>query len=87
MNRPWISFCPSEGRLVVGPSENWQKPEELTEILLGRGMIDFDKPVKVYLNLNLANRKVRPSLKELLEDFYERCDRERPVLAKVELSL
>src|SRR5260370_14633588 len=58
-------------------------------VWLGQGMIDFEKPVKIFVNmqLRLANRKVTPSAALLLEDLYLRGDRQRQFLAKVELSL
>jgi hypothetical protein len=58
-------------------------------VWLGPGMIDFDKPVNIYVNIHLgyANRKVVPKLGTLLEDFYERGDRQRLFYAKVELPL
>jgi dienelactone hydrolase len=56
---------------------------------LGQGMIDFDKNVTVYVNgqVRLANRKITPSLTTLLEDFYQRGDRQRLFWAKAEFSL
>lgn len=58
-------------------------------VWLGQGMIDFEKPVSVNVNsqLFLGNRRIRPSLAELLEDFYQRGDRERLYWAKLELTL
>ena len=52
-------------------------------------MIDFEKPVKIYINLQLSwpNRKITPNTAVLLEDLYLRGDRQRQFLAKVELSL
>jgi hypothetical protein len=57
-------------------------------VWLGPGMIDFDKPVKIYVNvtLSLANRKIVPNLATLLEDVYQRGDHQRVFLAKVELA-
>jgi hypothetical protein len=58
-------------------------------VWLGQGMIDFEKPVKIYINLQLSwpNRKITPNTAVLLEDLYLRGDRQRQFLAKVELSL
>jgi dienelactone hydrolase len=56
---------------------------------LGRGMIDFDKPVSVNVDLGskeLKDLKVKPSLGVLLEDFFERGDRQRLYLARVEVK-
>jgi pimeloyl-ACP methyl ester carboxylesterase len=57
-------------------------------VWLGEGTIDYEKPVTVYLNqrLALANRKVTPNLGTLLEDVYQRGDRQRRFWAKLELS-
>jgi dienelactone hydrolase len=56
---------------------------------LGRGMIDFDKPVSVNINLGdkvLNNLTVKPSLGVLLEDFYDRGDRQRLYLARIDVK-
>lgn len=57
-------------------------------VWLGPGMIDFEKPVQVYLNSHVhsSNRKVTPKLGTLLEDFYARGDRQRLFVAKLELT-
>jgi pimeloyl-ACP methyl ester carboxylesterase len=54
-------------------------------VWLGRDMIDFTKPLTVRINggLVLTNRKVTPSLSTLLEDLYERGDRQRVYWAKL----
>lgn len=58
-------------------------------VWLGRGMIDFDKPISI--NVGVASRwkdrKVTPSLTTLLEDFYERGDRSRLFLVKIPLGI
>jgi predicted esterase len=53
----------------------------------GESMIDFDRPVTIRVNLNpvWANKKVEPRLETLLEDLYQRGDRQRPFVAKVDL--
>jgi pimeloyl-ACP methyl ester carboxylesterase len=57
---------------------------------LERGMIDFDKPVTVKLNFGsipkLNGVMIKPSLTTLLEDFFERGDRQRLFLARIELK-
>jgi pimeloyl-ACP methyl ester carboxylesterase len=58
-------------------------------IWLGSGMIDFDKPVNIRVqpyNL-MVNRLIRPDLGTLLEDFYQRGDRQRLFLARIDFSL
>jgi dienelactone hydrolase len=62
---------------------------EKVTLWLGRGMIDFDKPVTV--NVNLGEKKlnsvtVKPSLGVLLEDFFDRGDRQRLYLARIEVK-
>jgi hypothetical protein len=51
----------------------------------GRTMIDFDRGVTVRLNLTIAmaDRKVTPNLGVLLEDLYERGDRQQLFLARL----
>jgi predicted esterase len=53
------------------------------------GMIDFEKPIKLYVNAQqaFAKRKVVPSLETLLEEFYLQGDRQRVFLAKLEVGL
>jgi pimeloyl-ACP methyl ester carboxylesterase len=52
---------------------------------LGRGMVDFEKPVTINWNQNIRykDRKLTPDLGTLLEDFYERGDRSRLFLVKI----
>jgi hypothetical protein len=56
-------------------------------IWLGRGMIDFAKPVTVRFNTlttwNSGGKPIPPSFHTLLEDFYQRSDRQRLFLAKI----
>lgn len=55
----------------------WLRPE----------MVDFDKPVQVFLNSGgLSKRKVTPDLATLLEDFYQRGDRQQLFFAKLEFN-
>jgi hypothetical protein len=54
----------------------------------GTPMIDFDKPVLIRVGLETKhNNKVSPSLATMLEDLYQRGDRQRLFLAKVSLDL
>ena len=54
-------------------------------------MIDFDKPIVLRVNQAVVtrwnNQKVTPSLATLLEDFYQRGDRQRLYLARLDISL
>lgn len=58
-------------------------------VWLGPGMIDFSKPVTLYLNMQQRwiNRPVTPSLATLLEDFYLRGDRQRLYWARLDFTL
>jgi hypothetical protein len=55
---------------------------------LAKEMIDFTKPLTVRLNggLAFANKKAIPSLSTLLEDLYQRGDRQRLFWAKIQFS-
>jgi hypothetical protein len=55
----------------------------------GEGMIDFDKPVTVRLNLAPVwnNRKITPSLAVLLEDLALRGDKQTLFVAKVAVNV
>jgi pimeloyl-ACP methyl ester carboxylesterase len=57
-------------------------------VWFGQGMIDFDKNVTVYVNLQAkwANRKITPNVTTLLEDFYQRGDRQQLFWAKAEFT-
>ena len=66
-------------------AKNWKT----VNIWLTRGMIEFDKPVAIWMGTELRKKdlKVSPSMATLLEDFYLRGDRSRLYLAKIELPL
>lgn len=55
----------------------------------GQSTINFDKPLTVYINLKpyLIKRTIAPSLAVLLEDLYQRNDRQRLFLAKIDFNL
>jgi hypothetical protein len=55
----------------------------------GIDQIDFDRPVTVRVNMAPVwnNRKVKPSLAALLEDLFERGDRQQLILLKLALNL
>ncbi len=57
-------------------------------VWLARGMIDFDKPVIVRVNytIKLNGVKIKPSLETLMEDFYQRGDRARLYVARIDLK-
>jgi hypothetical protein len=55
----------------------------------GESMVDFDKPVSVFVGLSVRvnKRKITPTLDILLRDLAERGDRQRLFLAKIDLKL
>jgi predicted esterase len=58
-------------------------------VWLGSGMIDFEKPVTFRINgreTAWRNRPVKPNLGVLLEDFYQRGDRQRLFWARVDFN-
>ena len=57
-------------------------------VWLGPGMVDFDKPITLRVNGAVAagKRPVKPSLETLLEDLYQRGDRQRVYWAKVDFN-
>ena len=56
-------------------------------VLVGKGLVDIEKPVKVRWNkLPLKDVKIEPKVAVILEDLYERADRQRIVFDKIELK-
>ncbi len=55
----------------------------------GEGMIDFDKPLTVRVNLAPVwnNRKIAPNLAVLLEDLAQRGDKQTLFVAKVAVNV
>ena len=78
-----------QGRIAEGNQiiVNVRGLKQLT-VWLSRDMVDFTKPVTVRVNGGILwnNRRVTPSLATLMEDFYERRDRQRLFLAKIDLD-
>ncbi|HLJ92686.1 MAG TPA: PHB depolymerase family esterase [Gemmataceae bacterium] len=74
----------SEGNHLTVNAHGFKK----VAIWLGPGMIDFEKPLMIHLNgrIQSSNRKIQPNLGTLLEDFYQRGDRQRLFYAKVEFA-
>jgi pimeloyl-ACP methyl ester carboxylesterase len=57
-------------------------------VWLGPGMINFDQKVKVQINgAAPLQMTVQPSLETLLEDFYQRGDRQQVFLARIKLKM
>jgi pimeloyl-ACP methyl ester carboxylesterase len=60
---------------------------ELT-IWFGKGMVDYTKPVKVQVtDAKPLTKDITPQIPVLMEDLYERADRQRPYFAKVEVKM
>jgi pimeloyl-ACP methyl ester carboxylesterase len=76
----------TEGNQISVYVKNYKK----VTIWLGPGgVIDLTKPVSISLNtgLRVKEKMLTPSLATLLEDFYQRGDRQRLFVVKVELGL
>lgn len=59
-------------------------------VWFGRGMVDYAKPVKVTVNgvqTKPLNNKVAPEVPVLMEDLYERGDRQRPYFARLDFKV
>jgi hypothetical protein len=57
-------------------------------IWFGRGMLDYTKPVKVKVNGGKpVTEKISPKIEVLMEDLYQRGDRQRPYFEKIELKV
>jgi enterochelin esterase-like enzyme len=85
------AFASTMSAKVTNPSQIDVKTSGLKQITVwfSRGMqADITKPLTI--NVNLAARwsakMVKPSLTTLLDDFYERGDRQRLYIAKVEIN-
>jgi pimeloyl-ACP methyl ester carboxylesterase len=80
---------PGTNDVIVRTSGLGQLTVWLGRSVKGTGMIDFDKPVSVKVNLSAlwTNRKVTPSLGVLLEDLYQRGDRQMLFVARIDLEL
>ena len=57
-------------------------------VWIGRSMIDFDQPVSIKINNKQpwtnGNKPIKPNRSVLLEDFYQRCDRQRLFAEKID---
>jgi acetyl esterase/lipase len=61
---------------------------EQVSVWFGRGLkIDITKPVVITVNMKAYERKVKPDLSLLLDDLYERGDRQRLYIARVSFDL
>src|SRR5262249_31984265 len=75
----------------IGKNQVSMTTESVNKVSIWLSMqhhVDFEQPLLVYVNTNsVFNQKVKPSLKTLLEDQYERGDRQRVFVARVELTV
>ena len=61
--------------------------KELT-VWFGRGMLDYSKPVRLKVNDNKPiTEKITPQIPVLMEDLYDRGDRQRPYFYRAELRV
>src|SRR5262249_62222273 len=57
-------------------------------VWFGKGMVDYTKPVKVTVNSNKPETKqITPQIPVLMEDLYERGDRQRPYFMFMDFQL
>jgi hypothetical protein len=57
-------------------------------VWFGRGMLDYSKPVRVKVNdARPVTKSITPSIEVLMEDLYQRSDRQRPYFEKLELKV
>jgi hypothetical protein len=88
--RQLLSGGTLSGRISDGNNINvWIRGFKRATVWLGPGMVDADKPLVVKVNGSVlgGKRSAKPSLEVLMEDLYQRGDRQRPYWAKVEFGL
>jgi pimeloyl-ACP methyl ester carboxylesterase len=60
---------------------------ELT-VWFGRGMLDYSKPVRVKVNDGKSvTKQISPQIPVLMEDLYERADRQRPYFERIDMKV
>jgi len=93
---PRVQPASLSGRISIETNHIYVKTTGLGQVTVwlgrnskGEDMIDFDRPLTVTVGFaNLwTNRKVTPSLEVLLEDLYQRGDRQQLFLAKIPMKL
>ncbi len=84
------------GRIDAASNEVYVKATGVRQVTVwlgrnakGEGMVDFERPLTVRVNLapRWNNRKVTPSLEVLLKDLLERGDRQRLFVARLDFKL
>jgi hypothetical protein len=88
--RPRVSPAMLHGRIDPSSNDVFIRATGVDDVTLwlgrnsgGRTMIDFDRKVTVRVNLSVTERRATPSLAVLLEDLYERGDRQQLFLARL----
>jgi pimeloyl-ACP methyl ester carboxylesterase len=57
-------------------------------VWFGKGMVDYNKPVKVQVSDSKpVTKTITPEIPVLMEDLYERADRQRPYFAKLDFKV
>ena len=77
------------GKIVEGNQINVRAlgMKEVT-VWFGKGMLDYDKPVRLKVgDRKLVTKTVKPQIGVLLEDLFDRADRQRPYFEKAEFRL
>jgi pimeloyl-ACP methyl ester carboxylesterase len=83
----WTGFTPAHIRArIVEGNQILVEPFGMNRlsIWLGKGMIDYSKPVRVLINNKSFKKEMTPKLSVLLEDLYERGDRQRPYYQRID---
>jgi predicted esterase len=57
-------------------------------VWFGKGMLDYSKPVRVKINdAKPVTQTISPNIEVLMEDLYQRGDRQRPYFEKIDLKV
>lgn len=88
--KPLMAPATLQGRIAESNTINVHaKNYRQIYVWLARGMVDFDKPVTVNLNTGtkINQRKITPNMGILMEDFYQRGDRQRLYVYRIDLTM
>jgi hypothetical protein len=57
-------------------------------VWFGKGMVDYTKPVQLFVGeMKPVKKVITPQIAVLMEDLYERADRQRPYFEKEEFQM
>jgi pimeloyl-ACP methyl ester carboxylesterase len=57
-------------------------------VWFGKGMVDYDKPVKIKMGERaVVTKTIKPQISVMMEDLYERGDRQRPFFERLDFKL